>query len=402
MKTETLDEKNNNKSIHSENICTENLHQKLNVVIFFGGCSSEYSVSLSSASGVIRSLNREKYEPILIGITQDGRWFHFTGSVEEIEKDTWTASENCTPAVLSPNRGEKRLILLGQPENSSIHVDIALPILHGKNGEDGTLQGLLELAAIPVAGCGTLASALCMDKDRAHKLAAFAGVRVPKSLVLERFEACSGTHMKELTAAAITPSAAVFSENELYFSAQIFAQETGYPVFVKPVKAGSSYGVTKVTSPEQLVPAIELAFQHDNQVILEENIDGFEVGCAVLGTSDLITGEVDEIELSGGFFDFTEKYTLKTSSIHVPARVSASKSAEIKETAKTIYRALGCSGFARVDMFLTPEGEIVFNEVNTIPGFTEHSRYPGMMKAAGYTFESILDMILEQAAAHGI
>lgn len=422
MKTES-----HNTKFCDENICNESIRnkngrsEKLNVAIFFGGCSSEYSVSLSSASGVIRSLNPEKYEPILIGITKDGRWFHFTGSVKEIEKDTWATSENCTPAAFSPNRGERRLLLLKQTEIACIHIDVALPILHGRNGEDGTLQGLLELADIPVAGCGTLASALCMDKDRTHKLAACAGVRVPKSLVLEHTGSragmqipkplvldntgsclgadmtASGSHTSELTAASIDSAAPLLPNNELYFSAQAFAQDTGYPVFVKPVKAGSSYGVTKVTSPDQLAAAINLAFQYDDQVILEENIEGFEVGCAVLGTSELITGEIDEIELSGGFFDFTEKYTLKTSSIHVPARVDTAKSTEIKEMAKKIYRALGCSGFARVDMFLTPEGEIVFNEVNTIPGFTEHSRYPGMMRAAGYTFENVLDMILEQA-----
>lgn len=409
MKTETHDKKNG-----AESAC----RKKLNVAIFFGGCSPEYSVSLSSASGVIRSLNPDKYTPVLIGITNDGRWFHFDGAVEEIEKDTWAASESCTPAALSPNRGERRLLLFRQGEIAHIAIDVALPILHGKNGEDGTLQGLLELADIPVAGCGTLASALCMDKDRAHRLAACAGVQVPRSMVLEYFPPCaaadasaSGPHTAELTAASVSPSGPSAAktdampeypslDKELYFSAQSFAQETGYPIFVKPVKAGSSYGVTKVSSPEQLAPAVELAFRYDDQVILEENIEGFEVGCAVLGRSELITGEVDEIELSGGFFDFTEKYTLKTSSIHVPARIAASKSAEIKETAKTIYRALGCSGFARIDMFLTPEGKIVFNEVNTIPGFTEHSRYPGMMKAAGYSFESILDMILEQTLAH--
>lgn len=422
METKSHNKKIRNENIYNEVLCNKNSNsQKRNVAIFFGGCSSEYSVSLSSASGVIRSLNPEKYEPVLIGITKDGQWFHFTGSVEEIEKDTWAASEKCTPAVLSPNRGERCLLLLKQTEITCIYIDVALPILHGRNGEDGTLQGLLELADIPVAGCGTLASALCMDKDRAHKLAACAGVRVPKSLVLEHAGFCTGMqipkppvlghvgscpgadmtasdlHSSELTAASIDSAAPSFPNKELYFSAQIFAQDTGYPLFVKPVKAGSSYGVTKVTSPDQLAPAIDLAFRYDNQVILEENIEGFEVGCAVLGTSELITGEIDEIELSGGFFDFTEKYTLKTSSIHVPARVDTAKSSEIKETAKKIYRALGCSGFARVDMFLTPEGEIVFNEVNTIPGFTEHSRYPGMMKAAGYTFENILDMILEQA-----
>lgn len=406
MKTETHDKKNG-----AESAC----RKKLNVAIFFGGCSPEYSVSLSSASGVIRSLNPDKYTPVLIGITNDGRWFHFDGAVEEIEKDTWAASESCTPAALSPNRGERRLLLFRQGEIAHIAIDVALPILHGKNGEDGTLQGLLELADIPVAGCGTLSSALCMDKDRAHRLAACAGVQVPRSMVLEYFPPCaaadasaSGPHTAELTAASVSPSGPGAAktdampeypslDKELYFSAQSFAQETGYPIFVKPVKAGSSYGVTKVTQASQLSDAIALAFKYDTQAILEENIEGFEVGCAVLGNQELTVGEVDEIELSSGFFDFTEKYTLKTSAIHVPARIAPEKAAEIKETAKRIYLALGCRGFARVDMFLTPEGKIVFNEANTIPGFTSHSRYPGMMKAAGHSFGEILTRIIELA-----
>ena len=343
---------------------------KINVAVFFGGCSSEHGVSLSSASSVILHLNREKYEPVLIGITKEGHRYFYEGSPEMIRDDGWEHSGCCTPAALSPNRGEHRLLLFRPWGVDSLNIDIALPVLHGRNGEDGTLQGLLELAGIPIAGCGTLASALCMDKDRAHKLAALAGVRVPKALVLKQGDA--------------------------FGDAETFAGETGYPLFVKPVKAGSSYGVTKVSAPEQLASAVALAFRYDNEVILEENIDGFEVGCAVLGTNDLITGEVDEIELSGGFFDYTEKYTLKTSAIHVPARIAPEKAEEIKETAKKIYRALGCSGFARVDLFLTHDGEIFFNEVNTIPGFTEHSRYPGMMKAAGYSFADILNMILEQ------
>lgn len=367
--------------------------KKIKVAVFFGGCSSEYSVSLSSAAGVIRNLNREKYEPVMVGITGEGSWLYYTGDVEQIENDTWSSSGNCTPAVLSPNRGERSLLLLGQSGVSSVSVDMALPILHGRNGEDGTLQGLLELADIPVAGCGTLASALCMDKDRAHKLAACAGVKVPRSLVLQYAQSRPPA---ELTAASVEPPRSGHYL-KILSKAREFAGGIGYPVFVKPVRAGSSYGITKVTEPGQLAPAVSLALQYDDQVILEEAIEGFEVGCAVLGTSELITGEVDEIELSGGFFDFTEKYTLKTSAIHVPARVEAAKAEEIKETAKRIYRALGCGGFARVDMFLTPEGEIVFNEVNTIPGFTEHSRYPGMMKAAGYSFSEVLDRILEQS-----
>ena len=344
---------------------------KLNVAVFFGGCSSEYSVSLSSASGVILNLDNEKYSPVMIGITKEGSWYYYDGPIDKLLNDTWYSSEYCTPAVLSPNHGEKNLLLLKKEGITKIPIDVALPVLHGRNGEDGTLQGMLEMAGIPLAGCGTLASALCMDKDRAHKLVSLAGVRIPQALVLE----------------PETPQESIVT----------FASQIGYPLYVKPVKAGSSYGVTKVTDPTKLSDAVSLAFQYDNQAIIEENIEGFEVGCAVVGNKELMIGEVDEIELSGGFFNFTEKYTLKTSSIHVPARIAPEKATEIKETAAVIYRSLGCSGFARIDMFLQPNGEIIFNEANTIPGFTEHSRFPSMMKAAGYTFREILTKIINLA-----
>lgn len=346
---------------------------QLTIAIFFGGCSSEYSVSLESAYSVIRFLNKDKYKPVMVGISREGDWFHFTGDIEKIKNDTWMNARDCVPAALSPSKNGHKLLIMKNTRLDSIRLDAAFPVMHGKNGEDGTIQGLLEMAGIPLVGCGVLASALCMDKDRAHKLAKLAGVRVPEAFVMEQG----------------TPGEAAVE----------FAAGVGYPVYVKPVKAGSSYGVTRVTKQEDLQAAVELAFAYDNQVILEENIEGFEVGCAVLGKEELTVGEVDEIELSGGFFDFTEKYTLKTSAIHVPARISSQKAAQIKETAKKIYKALGCSGFARVDMFLTPDGEIVFNEVNTIPGFTEHSRYPGMMKAAGYTFEETLDKIIALAVS---
>lgn len=175
------------------------------------------------------------------------------------------------------------------------------------------------------------------------------------------------------------------------------AEQIGYPLFVKPVNAGSSFGVTKVQNRNELSPAIRLAFEYDETVIVEESISGFEVGCAILGTGELTIGEVDEIELADGFFDFTEKYTLKTSAIHVPARIDAATSERIKQAAKTVYQALDCRGFARVDMFLTDCGEIVFNEVNTIPGFTAHSRFPNMMKAIGMDFETIISKAIELA-----
>lgn len=362
-----------------------------NIAVFFGGCSSEYEVSLASVTGVLQNLDPEKYTAVPVGITRKGDWYYYTGETERIAADTWhTDTAHCAPASLSPSRSIHELLVYGADHLTRIPVDIALPILHGRYGEDGTLQGLIELAGIPLAGCGTLSSALCMDKDRAHKLAALSGIRCPRSLVMEAEAAADHN----------------FCNNEIILSdknsvitemAHTFARQVGFPLYVKPVRAGSSYGVTRVISPKQLEAAVNLAFRYDDRVILEENIPGFEVGCAVLGTRELITGEVDEIELSGGFFDYTEKYTLKTSAIHVPARIPAAKAEEVKQTAKRIYRALGCSGFARVDLFLTPEGEIVFNEVNTIPGFTEHSRYPGMMKAAGISFREVLNRILDQA-----
>ncbi len=353
------------------------MENRKNIVVLFGGASSEYEVSLQSAYAVIGNMDRKKYNPVPVGITREGQWFYFTGEMDKLQKDTWCNESDCVPALLSPDRTYHHLILCrAQSIPEAIPVDAVFPVLHGRNGEDGTVQGLAELAGIPLVGCGTLSSALCMDKDRAHRLAELAGVRVPRAMVL--------------------------MDNTAVNKACAFAENIGFPVFVKPVKAGSSFGVTKVSAPEQLAPAIALAFDYENRVILEEAIDGFEVGCAVCGRDQLTVGEVDEIELdtaacANGFFDYTEKYTLKTSAIHVPARIAAEKAQEIKEAAKRIYRALDCDGFARVDMFLTPAGEIVFNEVNTIPGFTEHSRYPGMMRAAGYGFAEVVDRIIGQA-----
>ncbi|MDY3014748.1 MAG: D-alanine--D-serine ligase VanG [Evtepia sp.] len=346
--------------------------KKHTVAVFFGGRSPEYTVSLQSAYSVLTNLSPQQYQVVPVGITRRGQWFLYNGPFDWLLDDSWHSdTASLTPAMISPDPEVHGLLVLSPEGTRTIPLDCALPVLHGKNGEDGTVQGLLELADIPIAGCGTLASALCMDKDRAHKLAAMAGVLVPRSLVLSAWD--------DRTRAAA------------------WADKAGFPLFVKPVKAGSSYGITKVSDPQGLPDAIAHAFAYDDQVVLEEAIDGFEVGCAVMGTQELIVGEIDEIELSSGFFDFTEKYTLKTSAIHVPARVDEGTARTVKETAQTIYRALGCAGFARVDLFLTREGELYFNEVNTIPGFTEHSRFPGMMKAAGYTFPQILDTIIRQA-----
>lgn len=345
------------------------------ILVLFGGCSSEHGVSLQSAQAVLEHLNRDNYHPLMVGITKTGQWFCYRGPVSSIGDGSWERDwANLTPCALAPDRDRRQLLLLGD-RISRISFDAAFPVLHGKNGEDGTVQGLLELAGTPVVGCGILSSALCMDKHRAHQLASLAGVDVPRGMVFNQSAA-----PEELEAAG---------------------RALGFPLFVKPVRAGSSFGIARVTQPQQLAAAVERAFFHDREVLLEEAVPGFEVGCAVLGNpeeGELTTGLVDEIELSSGFFDFEEKYTLKTSAIHCPARISQPKAEELQAAAKRVYRALDCRVFARVDFFLTPEGRVVFNEVNTIPGFTAHSRYPSMMKGIGLGFPALLDRLVELGA----
>lgn len=341
----------------------------MKIAIIFGGVSSEYEVSLKSASAVLEHLNSEKYDAFPVGITRNGEWYHYMGDYKKIEENSWFENrKELNPVAVSQSRSARGFLEFSEDGFTLVKVDMVFPVLHGRNGEDGTLQGMFELADIPVVGCGTLASALCMDKDRAHKLVKLAGIAVPGSVCFNRFRKEEG--LKE-------------AESQL-----------SCPLFVKPVRAGSSFGITKVSEIKELRKAVERAFYYDTEVIIEEAVEGFEVGCAVLGRDVLTVGRVDEIELSEGFFDYTEKYTLKSSRIHMPARITPETEKRIQEAAALIYRTLGCDGFARVDMFLTPAGEIVFNEVNTIPGFTSHSRYPNMMKGAGLSFEEMLDKLI--------
>ena len=341
---------------------------KITVACMFGGCSSEYEVSLVSATSVIKSINKDNYQLILVGITKEGDSYLYEGDIDKIESDEWFDEKYCKRAFISPNRSDHGLIVVENDKIRLIPLDIVFPVLHGKNGEDGRMQGLLELAGIKYVGCDMGASFICMDKYIAHKLVEQNGILTPKSYLFTKYDSYQDISMK--------------------------ISDLGYPIFVKPLKAGSSFGITKVMKEEELEKAIELAFSYDDKMIIEENINGFEVGCAVLGNDELVIGEVDEIELQDGFFDYEEKYTLKTSKIHLPARVSEEERANIKKTALEIYKILGCKGFSRVDMFYTEDKKIVFNEVNTIPGCTSHSRYPSMLKAIGYSFEEVIDKLI--------
>lgn len=337
------------------------------ILMIFGGCSTEYEVSLQSASAVMEAIDRKQYELLYLGITKEGEAYFYEGEEWKIVENKWQESR-CFPATISMSREKPCLWVDRGGGIEKVYFDIAFPILHGKNGEDGTIQGLCEMAGVPIAGCGMESSVLGMDKDLAHTLVSLQGIKVPRSVCLKSAEEYA--LQKERIAAL------------------------GLPVFVKPVRAGSSFGISRVTKAEAMETAIEEAFLHDSQVVIEEAITGFEVGCAVMGNEELTVGRVDEIELSGGFFDYEEKYTLKTSAIHMPARITMEEEERIREAARTIYRTLKCKGFTRVDMFFTDKREIVFNEVNTIPGFTSHSRYPNMMKGIGLTFAEVVNEII--------
>ncbi len=339
------------------------------IAVIFGGHSSEYEVSLQSAFSVLQNMNENNFEVFPAGITREGEWYHYTGGLEQIRDNSWgEEKENLHSVAVSQSRPAPGFLVFDGDGCRRIPVDLVLPVLHGRNGEDGTLQGLFELAGIPVAGCGTLSSALCMDKDRAHKLVGLAGIAVPKAVA--------------------------FRQADQEAACRKVKESLSCPLFVKPLRAGSSLGITRITKMQELFSAVEFAFTYDTEVIVEEEVDGSEVGCAILGDEVLTVGRVDEVALSGSFFDYTEKYTLQSSRIYMPARVERKTEERIQETAMAIYRTLGCSGFARVDMFYTSSGEIVFNEVNTIPGFTSHSRYPNMMKGIGLSFTEVLDKLL--------
>lgn len=339
---------------------------KKKIAVLFGGCSSEYEISLSSATSVIENLNPEKYEIIMVGITKDGDFYLYDGPVSKIADNTWFTSEFTKNVTFTTNRSNPGLYCF--ETNELIKVDLVFPILHGRNGEDGRLQGLLELTNMKYVGCDMLSSAICMDKYLAHVLASANGVLVPKTYLFTKHDSLEDIKTK-ITALK-------------------------YPLFVKPVNAGSSLGITKITSSSELDSALKEAFIYDSKIVIEENVEGFEVGCAIMGNNDLQIGEVDEVEIASGFLDFTEKYKNRTGEIHLPARLSIEERSEIKKAGLKIYEALGCRGYSRVDMFYTPDKKIIFNEVNSIPGFTSHSRFPKMLEEAGISFSEVLDTVI--------
>jgi D-alanine---(R)-lactate ligase len=338
---------------------------RLKIGIIFGGCSEEHPISVKSAQEVAKHLDIDKYEPFYIGITTSGAWKLCDGP------DADWANSGCRPVMLSPDRSVHGLLVLEQGQYEAISLDLVLPVLHGKLGEDGAMQGLLELSGIPYAGCDVQSSALCMDKSLTYMVARAAGIATPKFWTVT---ANGNMDPDQLT----------------------------YPVFVKPARSGSSFGVSNVSREEELLGAVETARQYDSKVLIEEAVLGSEVGCAVLGNDlDLLAGEVDQIALSHGFFRIHQETEPESgsenSTVTVPADVPEEARSLVQETAKAIYRALGCSGLSRVDMFLKEDGQVVLNEVNTLPGLTSYSRYPRMMAAAGLPLSEVIDRMVSLA-----
>ncbi len=345
---------------------------KKKIVVIFGGQSSEHEVSCLSAVNIIEGLNKEKYEIHMIGITKEGHWI-YVEDIARLKDGTWVQGE--VTAVICPDRRNKGIWKLSGDRMELVPVDIAFPVLHGKYGEDGTIQGLFELAGIPYVGCGVLASAVSMDKISTKVFADRVGVR---------------------QAAYVTDIARDL--RELDQTVEQVEEQLGYPVFVKPSNAGSSQGVSKAHNRAELKEAVALAKKHDHRVLIEENITGREIECAVLGGQNPETSFVGEILAAAEFYDFDAKYNNEESRTVIDPDLPKEVKEEIRKNAAAVFRAVGGFGLSRVDFFVEKgTGEVIFNEINTLPGFTNISMYPMLWEAKGLNIGELLDRMIDLA-----
>ncbi len=364
-------------------------HKKIRVGLVFGGRSGEHEVSLASAKSVMENLDPEKYEVVPIGITKAGTWLLGTSpdkliaagqevadeqrrmpgdaSTQELTSVTFTGDP--TVGHLIPLQGNEQL-------GDRAAIDVIFPVLHGTYGEDGTLQGLLEMANVPYVGCGVLGAALGMDKEKMKMIFATAGLPNVNYLVFRR-------NRWERDPLAILDA---------------IEQQIGYPNFVKPVNLGSSVGVNKAHNREELSSALRVAAEYDHKIIVEQGIDCRECECAVLGNDEPIASVVGEVVASNEFYDYSAKYINNKSQVIIPADISQSTAQEIRRHAVEAFLALDLSGLARVDFFIEREtGKVYINEVNTLPGFTQISMYPKLWKASGLPYAELLDRLIALA-----
>jgi D-alanine-D-alanine ligase len=322
---------------------------RIRVAVLAGGRSSEHDISVASARSVVAALDPDRYETVVVEIDRTGRWELASGRGEVAG-----AGIETLPVVAD----SRPAAALGQ-------VDVVLPILHGPFGEDGTVQGLLELAGVPYVGAGVAASALCMDKDLCKAVLRDRGIPVARNVTLRDGD----------------PAEHPFD----------------YPVFVKPARLGSSVGISKVGAPEELPGAVELARRHDDKVLVEEGVPGIEVECGVLGNRDPIASAVGEIVAHADWYDYSAKYDEGGMELIVPARIPPETDARVRELAIRSFVATECEGMARIDFFVRPDGEVVVNEINTIPGFTSTSVYARLFESTGVPYAELLDRLVALA-----
>lgn len=350
--------------------------KKLSVCVLFGGMSPEHEVSLRSAESVLNNLDKDKYNIFPVGITQNGDWVLYGGKeYNKLPSGEWLQCKDNRRAAISPVRGQGLLSFEGDCVVRE-RIDVVFPVLHGENGEDGAMQGLLQLAGIPYVGPNVAASATCMDKTLTKLVADSAGIRQAA--------------WRLVTAQELETNAeAVLDAIEARFS---------YPVFVKPAGTGSSVGVSKAKSREALLSALRNAAKFDRKILVEEFINGHEVEVAVLGNDAPAASICGEIDAGTEFYDYDAKYISDCARLYIPARIDEQTAENVRDIAIRAYQALGCKGLSRVDFFVTYESnEIVFNEINTIPGFTSISMYPKLFAASGIPYSELLDRLIELA-----
>lgn len=339
------------------------------VAVIFGGKSSEYLVSLSSASSVLKHFPYDEYECLKIGMTEDGRFLYGDFSIEEIENNTWYMNKKAQVVMVKPGHDSA---FFDVHSRELIHVDVAFNMIHGKVGEDGVLQSLFELGGIKYTGCDKESSIVSYDKELVHRL--LNNDNIIKANYVSLNEVVSEEAYEEIVA------------------------KIGKKVIIKPAREGSSYGIAIANNYDEFNEALTAALSFDSKVIAEQFVVGFEIGTAVLEKDgELVVGLVDEIELATEFFDYEGKYAFKDARIVCPARIDDVSSERVQNLAKFIFKRLECRDFARIDFFYGHDGRIYFNEINTIPGFTSHSRFPNMMKGIGIEYSEIISTLIENA-----
>lgn len=342
---------------------------KKSVLIIFGGNSTEHEVSCKSVMNFIKNIPDDKYEKHLVGISKNGDWIYYTADTALIPQCKWAEEKSNIPCMLCPNKG---LVLLSE-NNTVIHIDTIVPVLHGKNGEDGTIQGLFELCSIPYVGCGVVASGVSMDKAYTK-------------IIVESLKNIPQANFVLVKAG---------DDNSYIEKAE---EKLGYPMFVKPCKSGSSQGVSKAENQDELVNAVNLALKHDSKVLIEETIKGRELECAVLEKDGkIVTSNAGEAVAGDVFYSYEAKYNNSDSKTVLNPDIPEGVNEKVKKYAEAIFRVLGCNGLSRVDFFMEESGRVVFNEINTLPGFTEISMYPMMMNAVGYPIEKLMEELIESA-----